>query len=342
MLVGLMSSNPEVQHTSVLACHALAVHHPRACLRLLPSAAGLSEGRLDLSQTLITSGPSGAPNLAFSGLDGNGRNASAGAQQYHQILHLYGQFKAKRYHEFFFTLLRLLELLAGIDLNAATSDMTPPDGWWWWRQRRNDQKHYQVSTTCPSHSTPPLFSEEAMWYSSSIDRILANLINVTARFHCIVRRYGIPGRLARLLYAYAKQAPWFRATGSLFAGRGISACSPLAPNRSSSIDRDDIGHWDGYSCRSDYVGDVRIFSDVVPGQLAMLADHFYEFSDLLVHLFPGSFPSLEGYLDKQPTEHPYTLGQIGVQQSSKRLNLSIVQPFIARIHSSSSLLGKSN
>ncbi|KAL7064984.1 hypothetical protein AAHC03_05189 [Spirometra sp. Aus1] len=50
-LIGLSSSQETVRDMSAIASCTLAVNHPRACLRLLPLAAGLSQGRLESAST---------------------------------------------------------------------------------------------------------------------------------------------------------------------------------------------------------------------------------------------------------------------------------------------------
>ncbi|VDD81504.1 unnamed protein product [Mesocestoides corti] len=85
-LIGLSGSSDVVRETSLLSSLALAVHHPRLCLRLLPLISCLSQGRLDTSLAVGSSSSTG--NLSW------------------------GKFVARHHIDFYTGLLQFMEVLA--------------------------------------------------------------------------------------------------------------------------------------------------------------------------------------------------------------------------------------
>ncbi|KAF7257552.1 hypothetical protein EG68_05245 [Paragonimus skrjabini miyazakii] len=102
----------------------------------------------------------------------------------------WSQFSARKYHVLFDQFLHLLELLTfPADANCESAAMV----------RVNE------------HSRAILFGEEAKPYGNVVDRLLANLISMLARFYAPSRRLsGLACRLARLLEVYGRDAPWLQ------------------------------------------------------------------------------------------------------------------------------------
>ncbi|CAH8604796.1 unnamed protein product [Dicrocoelium dendriticum] len=103
----------------------------------------------------------------------------------------WSQFSARSYHVLFAHFLRLLELLAfsTIHDNTETTVSTP--------------------TANVLEYTGTLFSPLATEYSECIDRLLANLVSMLARFYTPSRRLNVlANKLARLLELYCQNAPW--------------------------------------------------------------------------------------------------------------------------------------
>ncbi|KAF6778151.1 hypothetical protein AHF37_02568 [Paragonimus kellicotti] len=117
----------------------------------------------------------------------------------------WSQFSARKYHVLFDQFLHLLELLTfPADVNGESAAMVRVDG----------------------HSHAILFGEEAKPYGTVVDRLLANLISMLARFYAPSRRLsGLACRLARLLEVYGRDAPWLqgrdRASGLRSANQSV-------------------------------------------------------------------------------------------------------------------------
>ncbi|KAH9283387.1 Integrator complex subunit 1 [Echinococcus granulosus] len=90
-LICLSASSDVMREISALSSLALAIHHPRLCLRLLPLIASLSQGRLDTS--LSTSSTSSGGSSATGTLP-------------------WGKFVARHHIDFYAGLLRFMEVLA--------------------------------------------------------------------------------------------------------------------------------------------------------------------------------------------------------------------------------------
>ncbi|KAL5104531.1 Integrator complex subunit 1 [Taenia crassiceps] len=90
-LISLSASSDVIRESSALSNLALAIHHPRLCLRLLPLIAGLAQGRLDTS--LSTSSTS------------SGGSSSTGTLPW-------SKFIARHHIDFYSGLLQFMEVLA--------------------------------------------------------------------------------------------------------------------------------------------------------------------------------------------------------------------------------------
>lgn len=89
-LICLSSSSDVVRDTAALSSLALAIHHPRLCLRFLPLVAGLAKGRLDTSLATAS---------------GGGVSSATGTLPW-------GKFVARHHIDFFAGLLKFMEVLA--------------------------------------------------------------------------------------------------------------------------------------------------------------------------------------------------------------------------------------
>lgn len=89
-LICLSASSDLIRESSALSNLALAIHHPRLCIRLLPLIASLSQGRLDTS--LSTSSASSGGSLATGTLP-------------------WSKFVARHHVDFYSGLLQFMEVL---------------------------------------------------------------------------------------------------------------------------------------------------------------------------------------------------------------------------------------
>ncbi|KAA3677722.1 uncharacterized protein DEA37_0004276 [Paragonimus westermani] len=117
----------------------------------------------------------------------------------------WSQFSARKYHVLFDQFLHLLELLT-FPVNA--------------------NGEFTAVVRAGEHSPAVLFSEEAKPYGNVVDRLLANMISMLARFYAPSRRLsGLAFRLARLLEVYGRDAPWLqgpdRASGLRSANQSV-------------------------------------------------------------------------------------------------------------------------
>ncbi|VDL91575.1 unnamed protein product [Schistocephalus solidus] len=265
-LIGLSGSQETVRDMSAIASSTLAVNHPRACLRLLPLAAGLSQGRLESAST------GGLISISWTKF-------------------------VSRYHlDFYLGLLHFMELLAF---------QTPFDAF---------ISVEELTQTCKPVGI--LFSSEAEAYRHSIDRILLDLIHVTASYPNHARKMsGLSVRLARLLQAYAACASWAFATGALLGPPTVCADGNSAVAPGDSISSTDL---------------LRTRSEML--RLANQCNEFSSFSGLLSPA-AATVSNASGCVTSSPSRA--LLLPFAPPKPAKQCNPSTLRSFIQRLSFSS-------